>query len=327
MRTFTVEPAWHGKRLDRFLFAHCPGIAAPVIHRAFRKRDVRVNNKRSGAQTLVFEGDAVTAYLPEPDVAGADGGIGAFVPVILYEDDDILVANKPRGVVVQDTRTGKASGEDQPYDALFLTWWRQHRAPLAEGFPALCHRLDRHTGGLLMLAKNEAARVAVGQALKAHHIRKFYRCLVAGTPNPRSAQIDAWLEKDARAGRVYIHEKPHPHAVPIRTRYDTLLSDGDVSLLEVEIVTGRTHQIRAQLARLGHPVLGDSRYGNTRINRQYGVSGQLLWACRLQFDPGLDGALSSARGRTISCGISAEQVPAELATRFAGFPPDTGTPS
>ncbi len=346
MMQFQVDTQWEGKRLDRFLFAHCPAYPAGILFKAFRKRDIRINDKRSSAQTLLQSGDVITAYLPEePANTGSnqedethghrsssqtmrrlDGHV--FSPVILYEDEQLLVVNKPQGIAVQRTKQpspSKSEGktalsgtsEEKPYDEQFRLWWASARSPLCNGFPALCHRLDRNTGGLMMLAKTEAARSAVAHALKSHQIRKFYRCFVSGRPTPPTAEVNAWLEKDARAGRVYIHEQPHARAVPILTKYRVVAGNEAVSLLEVEIITGRTHQIRAQMARLGHPILGDSRYGSNTVNRRYGVDRQLLWACALRFDKTLDGSLREIAGQAVACGIPVDALPPAIRSLFS----------
>lgn len=337
----TVGEEWQGKRLDRFLFAHCAQYPGSVLYKAFRKRDVRVNNKRSQADTLLESGDEVTAYLPDADPMASQKARPFLetIPLILHEDGQLLIVDKPQGVAVQPTQRDPVPArqqdfhagsdaadvptaavvQDPSFDLLMQQWWARNREPLAFGFPALCHRLDRNTGGLLMLAKTEEARQAVSAALRTHQIRKKYRCFVAGVPTPSSTVVDAWLEKDAGAGRVYIHEAPRENAVPIRTRYRVLEHHQEVSLLEVEIITGRTHQIRAQLARLGYPILGDSRYGSNAVNRRHGATKQLLWACDLVFSDSLATVLPGVAGRTVSCGIPEETLPSALRMAFGGY--------
>ncbi len=336
MLSRTVPPQWEGKRLDRFLFSVCPERPGSEIHRAFRKRDVKVNGIRSREDTQLRAGDLVEAYLPEgpsvprlPDMraSGAfpaeDAGLAqapAIPPLaVAYEDDALLIVVKPQGVAVQQTRSGRDAGPDTPFDEQVRAWWRAGHPGSGQAFPALCHRLDRNTGGLLMFAKHQRALDEVEEAMRAHRIRKLYRCLVAGAPQPASAELHAWLEKDAAAGRVYIHESARPGAQPICTRYRILARGADVSLLEVEIVTGRTHQIRAQLARIGHPVLGDPRYGSNTINRRFRLTRQALWACRLVFASDAGGCLASAAGRTIRCDIPVSVLPVALQSLVSGF--------
>jgi 23S rRNA pseudouridine955/2504/2580 synthase len=229
----------------------------------------------------------------------------AMSPVIAYEDNALLIVVKPQGVVVQEaspvpgTGHGTASRLEVGFDDEVRRWWMAGRPALPAGFPALCHRLDRNTGGLLMFAKSDEALRAAEQKMKSHQIKKHYQCIVAGIPDPPSAEVNAWLEKDASKGRVYIHETPKSGAVPICTRYRTLSSGNGISRLDVEIITGRTHQIRAQLARLGHPILGDSKYGSNAVNRRHHIYRQALWANRLDFTFHPAGPLSEVAGRTI----------------------------
>lgn len=323
MLQISVGNSENGKRLDRFLFSTYPDIPGSAIFKAFKKKDVKINGKRAKEDILVAEGDVVSLYLPPESLAGMERGAmgndlagiserfsephSTLDPVIAYEDDALLIVIKPQGILVQDAQPvadhyGGAPGpDDSGFDELVRTWWAANRPPLPTGFPALCHRLDRNTGGLLMFAKTSEALDAVGQKIKQHQIRKHYQCLVAGTPNPPAAEVKAWLEKDASKGRVYIHETPKTGAVPIVTRYRTLSSGDGISRLDVEIITGRTHQIRAQLARLGHPILGDSKYGSNTVNRRYHIHRQALWSYRLDFLFPPIGPLSEVAGRTVEC--------------------------
>ena len=338
MLTRTVPPQWDGKRLDRFLFDACPERPGAEILRAFKKRDIKVNGIRSREDAVLRAGDVVEAYLPDtvrtpsdaPDpsgpssdmplgprgTAGAPGG-GATVPEIAYEDESLLIVVKPQGIAVQETEAvGDADG-DAPFDTQVRAWFQLAHPGADAAYPALCHRLDRNTGGLLMFAKNARALRDAETALREHRIRKLYRCFVAGIPSPASAELHAWLEKDAAAGRVYIHEAARRGAQPICTRYRVLAGREDVALLEVEIVTGRTHQIRAQLARIGHPILGDSRYGSNAVNRRFRLTRQALWACRLTFARDAGGCLSGLAGRTIRCGIPVTELPGLLRALIA----------
>ncbi len=323
MLQIKVGYAENGKRLDRFLFSAFPDIPGAAFFKAFKKKDVKVNGKRAREDILVAEGDVVLVYLPPESQAGHerpwedsaprerelpendDAPDASAPPEIAYEDDALLIVVKPQGLLVQEAMPGSGRGQgksphdDAGFDDSVRAWWSENRSALSAGFPTLCHRLDRNTGGLLMFAKSAEALQEVDRKLKSHQIRKHYQCLVAGTPDPPVAEVKAWLEKDASKGRVYIHETPKANAVPICTRYRTLSSNGGVSRLEVEIITGRTHQIRAQLARLGHPILGDSKYGSNAVNRRHHIHRQALWSCRLDFLFPAAGPLSDVAGRTV----------------------------
>lgn len=331
MFTRTVPPQWDGKRLDRFLFEACPERPGAEILRAFKKRDIKVNGIRSREDAVLHAGDRVDAYLPDasvglstrstagdradagtPDVCGGSSAQRNAGPEIAYEDESLLIVIKPQGVAVQETETAREADGDVPFDTQVRLWFLDAHPGADDAYPALCHRLDRNTGGLLMFAKNARALRDVEAALREHRIRKLYRCFVAGVPSPASAELHAWLEKDAAAGRVYIHESARRGTQPICTRYRVLAHREDAALLEVEIVTGRTHQIRAQLARIGHPVLGDSKYGSNAVNRRFHLARQALWACRLTFARDAAGSLGALAGRSIRCAIPTVALPVSL---------------
>ncbi len=304
-----VGAAQDGKRIDKFLFLTYPEIPGAAIYKAFKNRDVKINGQRVKEQAHVHTGDEVTLHpVLRPLNAIHRHPLPVFQSTdIAYEDDALLVVLKPQGIPVQPVRShDRAHSDPVPpqdppcFEALVQAWWALNRSPLLPGFPALCHRLDRNTAGLLMFAKTEQARLAISGKLRHHMIRKWYHCLVAGIPQPPEAEVQAWLEKDAGKSRVYIHEHPVPGAVPIRTRYRLLQEQQELALLEVEIITGRTHQIRAQLARLGHPIVGDSKYGSNTLNRRCRLHRQALWACGLSFAFPPEGLLSEVAGKQIT---------------------------
>ena len=224
-----------------------PELSPRQVRNAFRARDVKRNGARVPADAQALPGDVITVFCGEAEQPAQ----------ILFEDKDFLILVKRQGMPTQ----GPGSAE---------TLCARHC-----GAPVFaCHRLDAQTGGLLLLAKNEPA-------FAAHRVRKVYHCLVRGAPQPAEKTLRAWLEKDAQAARVRVWDSPRGGALPIETRYRTLAREGELSRLEVEIPTGRTHQIRAQLAHIGHPILGDDKYGDRALNRRFGVRAQQLWAVRL----------------------------------------------
>lgn len=270
MRTFYVSPEDDGKRADRFIMSKCDGISFPLLSKTFRKRDVKVNGIRIKENHILSAGDRVDIYLSEEKLKERED---VNIPVI-YEDDNILVVNKPQDLPAQDEKSlsvekllksVKSGDKDSPE------------------FPALCHRLDRNTRGLLLLAKNKKALDILFDKFKSREIKKTYRCVVIGCPNSSYAELKAYLLKQPESSLVKIYNKKVPGSVEIRTNYRLVETNGDLSLLEVELVTGRTHQIRAHLAYEGYPVLGDGKYGKNSINKQYGFKKQLLWSTGLKF--------------------------------------------
>ncbi len=313
MHQYTVSTSSSGKRLDRFLFSLCSEFPGAAIHKAFKNKDVKVNGRREKENFIVTTGDTVTVFLPIlRERSGEENLMDTFSVLapsdpnetakalllfreenIFWENNDILVAIKPQGIPAQ---SDGASG----FDIALSAWWAQNRPPLETGYPALCHRLDRNTGGLLLFAKTADALRCTELALKHHQIRKFYLCLVEGKPYPASTTVNAWLEKDSEKGRVYIHEAPKNGALPIETVYQTISTDGKSTLLKVEIMTGRTHQIRAQMARLGHPIIGDSKYGANKTNRAYRTQKQALWAYQIVFPTIETGVLQTVSEKTFA---------------------------
>ena len=231
-----------------------PELSPRQVRNAFRARDVKRNGARVPADAQTLPGDVITVFCGEAEQPAQ----------ILFEDKDFLILVKRQGMPTQ----GPGSAEK--------LCARHCGAPVFA-----CHRLDAQTGGLLLLAKTEAARDEAIEAFAQRRVHKTYRCLVRGTPEPAEKTLRAWLLKDAQAAHVRVLDAPQKGALPIETRYRVLSEEGGLSRLEVEIPTGRTHQIRAQLAHIGHPILGDDKYGDRALNRKYGVRAQRLWAVRL----------------------------------------------
>lgn len=220
---------------------------------------------------------------------------------IIYEDNNILIVNKAQGIPVHPDKdqsnntlidqvrlylSQRNMNEDCPsYDEDCPP--HGENCPHKDSFqPSLCHRLDRNTGGLVIIAKNQESYDILLKKIEAREIRKYYKCLVMGRMERSKAQLKAYLWKDARKSMVYVSNQKSKGAQEIITAYKVLEYDPatDVSMLEVELITGRTHQIRAHLAFIGHPILGDGKYGTNAINRMFGLKKQALWAFKLSFD-------------------------------------------
>jgi 23S rRNA pseudouridine955/2504/2580 synthase len=202
---------------------------------------------------------------------------------IVYEDDNLLLVNKPAGVLCH-------SDGGWSYNTLiaqiqaYLYASRQWRPREENSFaPALCNRIDRNTSGIVIAAKNAEALRIINDKIKNREIDKYYLTVVHGTPKPASATLTDYLFKDAAKNQVFVKKRPEPGAKTAVTEYKTLTSKNGLSLLECRLHTGRTHQIRAQLAAAGYPLLGDGKYGREKANRSYGESGQLLCSYKLEF--------------------------------------------
>lgn len=286
----TVPPEKDGWMLSQFLMQTAADVPLWAIREAIRKRDVRIDGVRTGSDVRVHTGQEIRAFWPKAVLASADQEKTLPAPEIVYEDERVLLINKPQGLQSQN--------EDNPLQG--DTALTRVRAYLKAGEDApvhLCHRLDVQTGGLLLFAKDDEAFESAKQAFASRSLQKFYTCRVKGCPAKRQAVMRAWLRKDAQIARVSVTDYPARGAWEIVTGY-RVLEAGENALLEVELMTGRTHQIRAHLAHIGHPILGDDKYGDRMLNRRLGVKRQQLWATRMVFQA--DGALSYLNGRIFS---------------------------
>lgn len=277
-----VDQAAEGLRIDAYLRRFLPEIPQPVLRDAFRRRDVKLDGKRVKPEIRVSTGQKAQVYCMEQNAALVD---------VVYEDEDVLLLNKRPGVSVEPDEKGGVSLTELAHRYLCQT--DPSAAP-----PRPCHRLDNQTCGLCLMAKHDRAEAILVQAFKERTMDKRYICLVRGMMKPPAATCRAWLIKDAQAAQVTVLDHSIPGAKPIITEYETLES-GPVSRLQVHLVTGRTHQIRAHMAALGHPLLGDDVYGDRAFNRAQKVQGKLmLCAASLTVDTG--GQLPNLDGRQFS---------------------------
>lgn len=263
-------------RLDKYLMEQFPALGIGRLNKALRENKIKLNGKKQPLSTRVQNGDIVRLFLND-DVLEKRALPAA---MLVYEDDDILVVNKPAGVEVD------GSADD--------TLLKRVCATLAErGGPSqavLCHRLDAGTSGLVLLARNAAAEQFLTEAIRQRQIQKRYLCVTFGRPQPPAALLHDYLSKNAERGVVRILSAPAPGAKEILTGYETLAVSGRLALLQVDLITGRTHQIRAHLAHIGCPILGDSKYGNNAANRELHFKYQALCAWELRFPAQIEDA-------------------------------------
>lgn len=278
---FIVDEAAEGQRIDACIRRFLPELPQPVVRESFRRRDVKADGKRVPPDTRVRRGQTVAIYCMELDAQPIE---------VVYEDGDVLLVNKRAGVSVTPDEGGGASLTDLAHRHLLLT------DPSAQP-PHPCHRLDNPTSGLCLLAKNDHAEAVLVRAFRDRTLDKRYTCLVRGVMKPPASTCRAYLRKDAEAARVTIHDEPVPGSKPIITAYETLEA-GPVSRLSVHLITGRTHQIRAHLAALGHPLLGDDLYGDRAFNRQQKARRLMLCATSLTLET--HGELPQLDGRTFA---------------------------
>lgn len=277
---FVTEQAADGMRLDACIRRFLPEVSQRTAQQSFLRRDVKLDGKRVKADVRVHAGQKVEVFCMEQTAPLID---------VVYEDADVLLINKRAGISVEPDEKGGVSLTE-------LALRHVRRQDASAWPPRACHRLDNQTCGLTLFARNERAEAILTRAFRERTMDKRYICLVRGMMKPPAAVCKAYLLKDARAAHVTIHDEPIRGAKPIITEYETLEA-GPVSRLMVHLVTGRTHQIRAHLAALGHPLLGDDVYGDRAFNRQQKVQGRLcLCAARLTLDTA--GELPQLDGRT-----------------------------
>ena len=271
-------------RLDNYLTQQYPALTPGRLNKALRENKIKLNGKKQPLSTRVMAGDEIKLFILD-EVLDADKRVegpawkNARGPAqVIYDCPQILVVNKPAGLSVDgpddDTLLNRA--------LLYLNQQGEYKENDLYT-PALCHRLDTGTSGLVLLAKTAAAEEFLVNAIKERLIRKTYLCVTFGRPVPPAATLHSFLTKDSVHGIVRILDEPKSGAKEVITAYDTIAVSGRLALLRVELVTGRTHQIRAHLAYLGHPVLGDIKYGNHKMNERTGLKTQALCAQRLTF--------------------------------------------
>lgn len=306
MKELTVGKNDAGQRLDRFVGKAVPLLPESLLQKYIRLKRIKLNGKGSKRDTRLNEGDVLSLYINDeffekPTERNSYLKVGAPRLNIVYEDENILLADKKPGVLCH-------SAGEWDYNTLIANiqayaYQKGEWRPREENAfaPALCNRIDRNTGGIVIAAKNAEALRIINEKIKEREIEKYYLCVVRGRPKPAEGELRGYIFKDAAKNRVYVRRKPEPGAKEALTHYRTLASQGGLSLVECRLGTGRTHQIRAQMAAAGTPLLGDGKYGSDRENKKLGEDGQLLYSYRLEFAFRTDaGALNYLNGRSFS---------------------------
>ncbi len=307
MREITIQKNDAGQRLDKFLTKALNSIPPSLLYKAIRTKKIKVNRRRAEGKQMLLEGDTLQLFLAEEffrteESEGAERDLARIKPnlSIVYEDANILLLNKRPGVLVHED--GEGLGDTLITHAQAYLFQKGEYDPHGEQSfaPALCNRIDRNTGGIVIAAKNAEAPRILNEKIKVGEVNKFYLCAVHGVPRPREALLSGYLIKNSAENTVRVYDKNPPRgAKEIRTRYRVIATRGENALLEIELLTGRTHQIRAHMAHIGHPLWGDGKYGQNRDDRARGYKFQALYAYRLQFDfKGESGALAYLAGRS-----------------------------
>ena len=304
MRAFSIGENDAGQRLDRFLVKAVPLLPPSLAQKYVRIKRIKVNGARAARDLRLRAGDVVECWINDeffdaPDESNVYLTIAAPRVTVVFEDENIVLLDKPAGQLCH-AGDGAAGGATLIDHLLAYLYQKHEWRPREENAftPALCNRIDRNTSGLVIAAKNAEALRVLNEKIRAREITKRYLCVCLGRPEPPRGRIECVLRKDERENKMRVYHHAVPDGRSAVTLYETLETRGELSLLDVELLTGRTHQIRASLADVGHPLLGDGKYGVGAANRKYGETAQLLCSHRLRFDFPTDaGVLGYLRGR------------------------------
>lgn len=309
MRMLTVSKNEAGQRLDKLLSKYLNLAGKGFLYKMMRKKNITLNGKKCDGTEKLSEGDEIRLFLAEETIEKFSEvkvqKVKKTALDIVYEDEHLILINKPSGMLSQ-----KAKESDESLVEYLIGYLLDSgsitKAQLQSFRPSVCNRLDRNTSGIVIAGKSLPGLQIMSEAIKNRTIGKYYLCVVKGILRD-SMEIRGWLRKDEKTNQVTIYPEavkdsiPPADALPIRTSYRPLKTNGSYTLLEVKLITGRSHQIRAHLASIGHPIAGDYKYGDPRVNedvkKKFGVHSQLLHAWRLVMPTHLKEPLSGLSGR------------------------------
>ena len=303
MKEFTIGPNDAGQRLDRFLAKAVPLLPASLAQKYIRLKRIKLGGKRVERDTRLNTGDILQLYINDEffDKPREDN---AYLTVanpkltIVYEDEHILLVDKRPGLAVHPHDGADFGKTLIDHIQAYLYQKKEWRPREENAFtPALCNRIDRNTGGIVIAAKTAEALRVLNQKIKDREMDKRYLAIVEGTPKPPKGSLKGYLFKDAKKNRVFVTDTPQAGSKSCQTNYKTIVSRNGLTLVECELITGRTHQIRAQFAHAGHPLLGDGKYG--KLDKRFDRNYQALYSYKLTFDFSTDaGSLAYLNGKS-----------------------------
>lgn len=269
MRKIIVNEKYNNKKLNSFILDSFPNLNKNALYKALRKKDIRVNGKRVSDDVTIYAGDEITIFIIDDFLFGTSN----INIEVVFEDDNIMVINKPDNMSVTDDNI-----QSKTLTTIVKEKFGNNLEP--------CHRLDRNTKGLIIYAKNKESLDILFDKFKNKEIEKHYYTKVYGNPKKNHDLLKAYLFKDSKKSLVYISDIPKNDYLEIITEYTVLNKDikNNVTYLDINLHTGRTHQIRAHLSHIGLPVIGDGKYGINEINKKFGLKNQFLYSYKLKFN-------------------------------------------
>lgn len=295
MKAYTIGKNDAGQRVNKFIEKAVPALPRNLMYKYIRLKRIKLNRKRCQPEDKLQEGDVLELWINDEFFGeGEQELLFLKVPIklnIVYEDENILLVDKKPGLVVHQDERGEA--DTLINRILHYLYEKGEYDPKQENsfVPALCNRIDRNTGGIVIAAKNAESLRILNQKVKDRELEKLYLCLIHGVMEPKAGTLRDYLLKDSRQNMVKVFKKQVPDSKTIITKYRTLKTNGQYSLLEVDLKTGRTHQIRAHMAFYGHPLAGDTKYGRNRDNRDNEFQYQALYSYKLSFEFSTDGGI------------------------------------
>ena len=307
MKEFVISESNEGRRLDKFVMNILKNAGSSFVYKMLRKKNIVLNGARAGGAELIKKGDVVRLYLSDETfdkfskIGAEEADLSGRMPTIVYEDEDVLIVDKPAGMLTQ-----RRAASDISLNEICLSYVRKTGsksiADVDPFTPSVCNRLDRNTSGLVTFAKTYRGARCLSAAFRDHSLGKYYRCIAIG--NVRDSEISGSIIKDPKTNTVIVSDDEGEES-DIRTIIRRISGNGRLTYCEIKLISGKTHQIRAHLAHIGHPILGDPKYGDRTVNeeyrKKYGIRSQMLVCCRLTVPD--DFPLISLAGKTFETKI------------------------
>lgn len=301
MKTVTINKNDSGQRLDKFILKITKNMPKNLLYKAFRKKRIKVNGKKQEAAYILCENDVLELYINDEFFTEEKKVIPKDLVMklnIVYEDEHIIIVNKPKGVLMH--------GEKDDIKTLvsnllaYLYKKGEYNPENEQSFtPAFCNRIDKNTEGLVIAAKTAAALREINEKIRNGKIRKFYLCLLSKPPKNKSDIIETYLKKNSAENKVYVCDENEPGGKYAKTKYTVIETTDKGTLAEIELFTGRTHQIRAHMAHIGCPICGDVKYG-AQTDGKKGYQDLTSYKLFFDFNPEEDSVLSKVSGRSFS---------------------------